>query len=108
MLCCHAQVVYPALDSKVKNVTLAYSVEHEDEVRGLAGRAGCGGRFASQSLQPLLPRRALGAATHNTPASATPVWCGAGAPACAAAPAAPLLTLMPLRMPALCPAGAFV
>jgi hypothetical protein len=27
------QVVYPALDSKVKNVTLAYSVEHEDEVR---------------------------------------------------------------------------
>lgn len=33
------QVVYPALDSKVKNVTLAYTVEHEDEVsshRGLA------------------------------------------------------------------------
>lgn len=28
-----AQVVYPALDAKVKNVTLAYSVEHEDEVR---------------------------------------------------------------------------
>ena len=27
------QVVYPALDAKVKNVTLAYSVEHEDEVR---------------------------------------------------------------------------
>lgn len=26
------QVVYPALDSKVKNVTLAYMVEHEDEV----------------------------------------------------------------------------
>lgn len=26
------QVVYPALDSKVKNVTLAYTVEHEDEV----------------------------------------------------------------------------
>jgi zinc finger-like protein len=25
------EVVYPALDSKVKNVTLAYSVEHEDE-----------------------------------------------------------------------------
>jgi hypothetical protein len=27
------QVVYPALDSKVKNVTSAYSVEHQDEVR---------------------------------------------------------------------------
>lgn len=27
------EVVYPALDSKVRNVTLAYSVEHEDEVR---------------------------------------------------------------------------
>ena len=27
------QVVYPALDLKVKNVTLAYTVEHEDEVR---------------------------------------------------------------------------
>ena len=26
------QVVYPALDLKVKNVTHAYSVEHEDEV----------------------------------------------------------------------------
>lgn len=25
------QVVYPTLDSKVKNVTSAYSVEHEDE-----------------------------------------------------------------------------
>lgn len=24
-------MVYPALDSKVRNVTLAYSVEHEDE-----------------------------------------------------------------------------
>lgn len=31
---CHGQVVYPALDSKVRNVTLAYSVEHEDEVGG--------------------------------------------------------------------------
>jgi hypothetical protein len=27
------QVVYPALDAKVKNVTVAYSVEHQDEVR---------------------------------------------------------------------------
>jgi len=27
------QVVYPALDAKVKNVTSAYSVEHEDEER---------------------------------------------------------------------------
>jgi len=27
------QVVYPALDSKVKNVTVAYSVEHQEEVR---------------------------------------------------------------------------
>jgi hypothetical protein len=27
------QVVYPALNLKVKNVTHAYSVEHEDEVR---------------------------------------------------------------------------
>jgi hypothetical protein len=26
--------VYPALDAKVRNVTLAYSVEHEDEVSG--------------------------------------------------------------------------
>lgn len=26
------QVVYPALDSKVRNVTSAYSVEHQDEV----------------------------------------------------------------------------
>lgn len=33
LFCC--QVVYPALDAKVKNVTLAYSVEHEDEVRSL-------------------------------------------------------------------------
>ena len=31
------QVVYPALDAKVKNVTLAYSVEHEDEVRTTRG-----------------------------------------------------------------------
>ena len=29
------QVVYPALDLKVKNVTHAYSVEHEDEVRDI-------------------------------------------------------------------------
>lgn len=34
------QVVYPALDSKVRNVTVAYSVEHEDEV-SLAGLS-CG------------------------------------------------------------------
>ena len=27
-----AQVVYPALDAKVKNVTIAYSHEHRDEV----------------------------------------------------------------------------
>lgn len=33
--CSEVQVVYPALDAKVKNVTLAYSVEHEDEVGGL-------------------------------------------------------------------------
>ncbi len=31
------QVVYPALDLKVKNVTRAYSVEHEDEA-SLGGR----------------------------------------------------------------------
>ena len=30
---CCIQVVYPALDLKVKNVTLAYTVEHQDEVR---------------------------------------------------------------------------
>lgn len=30
-----SQVIYPALDAKVKNVTLAYSVEHEDEVLAL-------------------------------------------------------------------------
>ena len=29
----YLQVVYPALDAKVKNVTSAYSVEHEDEER---------------------------------------------------------------------------
>ena len=29
---CWLQVVYPALSAKVKNVTLAYSVEHEAEV----------------------------------------------------------------------------
>lgn len=29
------QVVYPALDSKVKNVTAGYSVEHQDEVIGV-------------------------------------------------------------------------
>ena len=34
------QVVYPALDSKVRNVTSAYSREHEDEVRAL-GPAAC-------------------------------------------------------------------
>lgn len=33
------QVVYPALESKVKNVTSAYSVEHQDEV-GLSASAG--------------------------------------------------------------------
>jgi hypothetical protein len=27
-----AQVVYPALDAKVKNVNVAYSVEHQEEV----------------------------------------------------------------------------
>lgn len=32
------EVVYPALDSKVKNVTLAYSVEHQDEVGRTSGR----------------------------------------------------------------------
>lgn len=31
-LCAIWQVVYPALDAKVKNVTLQYSVEHADEV----------------------------------------------------------------------------
>jgi len=34
------QVVYPALDSKVKNVTVAYSVEHQDEVGCARQRAG--------------------------------------------------------------------
>ena len=34
--CRSAQVVYPALDAKVRNVTLAYSVEHEDEVSHLS------------------------------------------------------------------------
>ena len=29
---CAPQVVYPALDAKVKNVTIAYSHEHRDEV----------------------------------------------------------------------------
>ncbi len=28
----NAQVLYPVLDSKVRNVTLAYSIEHQDEV----------------------------------------------------------------------------
>jgi hypothetical protein len=32
LLLLSVQVVYPALDSKVKNVTSAYSVEHQDEV----------------------------------------------------------------------------
>lgn len=31
--CAVIQVVYPALDAKVKNVTVAYTVEHQDEVR---------------------------------------------------------------------------
>jgi hypothetical protein len=31
--CAVMQVVYPALDAKVKNVTVAYTVEHQDEVR---------------------------------------------------------------------------
>ena len=35
----HTQVVYPALDSKVKNVTHAYSVEHEDEVHSYSFHA---------------------------------------------------------------------
>lgn len=30
---CPTQVIYPALDSKVRNVTLSYRVEHEDEER---------------------------------------------------------------------------
>lgn len=33
------QVVYPALDTKVKNVTSAYVVEHRDEVGSLLGCA---------------------------------------------------------------------
>eukprot|EP00887_Chlorella_sp_A99_P004372 scaffold15.g4372.t1 len=54
------QVVYPALDSKVRNVTLAYSVEHEDEehlfeqLAQLLGRAlaedGGGGQAATLRL----------------------------------------------------------
>lgn len=42
--CRMLQVVYPALDLKVKNVTHAYSVEHEDEVRlsFVAVRPACG------------------------------------------------------------------
>ena len=35
-----AQVVYPALEAKVKNVTQAYSVEHEDEARTAPGCLG--------------------------------------------------------------------
>ena len=35
-----AQVVYPALEAKVKNVTQAYSVEHEDEARTFPGDSG--------------------------------------------------------------------
>ena len=37
MPCPALQVIYPALEAKVANVTRSYSVEHEDEVRG--GRA---------------------------------------------------------------------
>jgi hypothetical protein len=56
--CCHAhpgamQVVYPALETKVKNVTSAYSVEHQDEVRW----------FAAWVLTPLAARRGGGRST---------------------------------------------
>lgn len=49
------EVVYPALDSKVRNVTLAYSVEHQDEVR-------CEARIAAHAclccLHPVRPPHA--------------------------------------------------
>ncbi len=60
------QVVYPALDSKVRNVTLAYTVEHEDEVSMLRRRR------LRRSLSTRLRR-----CTHT---SSGLVWprCGAG------------------------------
>lgn len=46
------QVVYPALDSKVRNVTKAYSVEHQDEV-GMRGQAsGASGLLSGLQLCP--------------------------------------------------------
>lgn len=55
---CSWQVVYPALDSKVKNVTSAYSVEHQDEVGGISA-AGPQQLVCSKSQplgQPVSPR----------------------------------------------------
>lgn len=52
------QVVYPALDSKVKNVTLAYSVEHEDEVGAAASANASAAAAACPPPPPApLPRR---------------------------------------------------
>lgn len=42
--CPASQVIYPALEAKVANVTRSYSVEHEDEVRGGRRLARCDGR----------------------------------------------------------------
>ncbi len=45
------QVVYPALDAKVKNVTGAYSHEHRDEVWGR------GAAIGPSSRQPCIAMR---------------------------------------------------
>lgn len=55
-------MVYPALDSKVKNVTVAYSVEHRAEVG--AAYHGCSIRWPPLNFQPALT--CLGKACAHT------------------------------------------
>lgn len=62
------QVVYPALDSKVKNVTVAYSVEHQDEV-GVCFGCGCPCKQPTLSSPPVRSAPAheqMGTHTHQT------------------------------------------
>lgn len=71
------QVVYPALDSKVKNVTLAYSVEHQDEVTGTINAAAI--QFVSRSCALTSPcitcMILMHAGAFARPAVTAAQWC---------------------------------
>lgn len=61
------QVIYPALDARVSNVTPAYTVEHEDEVRGVRNERGKG--KSARTRDPLslsMPRRSARPPSHHS------------------------------------------